>query len=84
MSKSNNSKYNSSQADQSNASNSRSNRKLFENDSFETFSQSLYATAKACQQAGSNSQTTQRKILETFHAGLIRINQDMDKKLNQK
>ncbi|XP_055321855.1 uncharacterized protein LOC129577963 [Sitodiplosis mosellana] len=84
MAKSNNSKYNSSQMDQSSSSNGRGNRKLFENDAYESFAQSLFSTAKSCHQAGSSTQATQRKLLETFHAGLSRLNQDIDKKLNQK
>lgn len=86
MSKPNSSsKYNSSsQADQSNSNNSRGNRKLFESDAYESFAQNLFSTAKSCHQSGSSTQATQRKLLETFHAGLTRLNQDIDKKLNQK
>lgn len=85
MAKPNSSKHNNaSQIDQSNSSNSRGNRKLFENDAYESFAQSLFSTAKSCHQAGSDVHTTQRKLLETFHSGLTKLNQDIDDKLKKK
>lgn len=77
-------KYTTFQMDQNSASSSRGNRKLFDSDTFETFTQSLFATAKTCHQAKYDDNTTERKLLETYHAGLVRIKEDIEKKLNKK
>lgn len=79
-------KPNTSQMDQSSSTNPRGNRNLFEKGTYDMFAQSLFATAKACHQARNDVHTTQRKLLETFHAGLTRLDKDIDDKLknNQK
>lgn len=86
MADSNNSRPNSSsspQGDQSSSSNGRGNRKLFEDGSYEKYTQKLFAAAKSSYEAGDTTQQTQRKLLETFHASLVQINEDLDKKLSQ-
>lgn len=70
--------------DQGSASNGRGNRKLFEDDAYEKYSQRLFAAAKSSSEADDTTQQTQRKLLETFHASLVNINQELDKKKNQK
>lgn len=81
MSKPSTSKFTLTQSDENN---SRGNRKLFENDAYETISKSLFATAKSCHQAGNKVEITQRKVLESFHAGLSRLNEDIEAKLKKK
>lgn len=78
------SKYATFQMDQNSASGSRGNRKLFDRDTFDSITQSLFATAKACHQAKCEDKITERKLLETYHAGLVRIKDDMEKKLSKK
>ncbi|XP_031629189.1 tesmin isoform X2 [Contarinia nasturtii] len=82
ISSSNPNKYNTLQMEQ--GTSSRGNRKFFENDAYEKFSQSLFSTARACHQAGNSAEVTQRNLLERFQAGLTQLNDDIDKKLNQK
>lgn len=84
MTKPTTNKYASSQAEQISLNSTKGNRKLFENDAYESISQSLFATAKSCHQANGDASTTQHKLLETFHAGLMRLNQSVDEKLNKK
>lgn len=71
----------------SNATNSngaRAGHNLFERDAYESFAQSLFSAAKTCHQNQSDVNTTHRTLLETFHAGLSRINQDLENKSRQK
>ena len=70
--------------DQGSASNGRGNRKLFEDGAYEKYSQRLIAAAKSSSEAGHTTDQTKRKLLETFHASLVNINQELDKKKNQK
>lgn len=85
MAKPNANKFTSSQGEQStNINGIRSNRKLFENDAYESFSQGLFATARSCHQTNADTSATQRKMLETFHANLMHLHQHIDDKLSKK
>lgn len=74
------SKYNSSEMDSSGSNNSRSNRKLLPNDTYETFRNSLFSTGKACHEAGRSKQQSERAYLETFHEKLKQLDKEIDKR----
>lgn len=67
-----------------NATRNHANRNLFESGTYETIANSLFATAKQCHQNRCDDNTTTRKILETFQAGLSRIHEDIEKKSRHK
>lgn len=78
------SKYNTSQTVQSTSNGRGKNRKLFDDDTYDTFSKSLFSTAKSCHESKSDDNTTHRKLLEAYSAGLSRICEDLDRRTGQK
>lgn len=60
------------------------NRKLFDDDTYDTFGKSLFSTAKSCYESKSDDNTTHRKLLEAYNVGLSRIYEDLEKRSNQK
>lgn len=67
------------QAEPSGVFTARSSQNVFGNDAYKTFSKSLFDTAKSCHEANNDVDTTQRKLLETFHAQLFRLSEEIDK-----
>lgn len=63
------------------AINSRINRKVLPEDTYDRFARSLYGTAKMCHENKDDNETTKRKILEAYSAELSRLNDELKKKL---
>lgn len=63
------------------AINSRINRKILPDDTYDRFARSLYGTAKACYENKDDNETTKRKILEAYGAELGRLHDELKKKL---
>lgn len=84
VTQSNGTNSNGTNSNATNSNGARAGHNLFERDAYESFAQSLFSAAKSCHQNQSDVNTTHRTLLETFHAGLSRINQDIENKSRQK
>lgn len=58
--------------------------KFLDDDTYEKVSRNLFATAKACHESNCDEKTTANKIIDTFHAELVKIKEIVDKKIPKK
>lgn len=66
---------------QNTAINSRINRKVLPDDTYDRFARSLYGTAKTCHENKDDNETTKRKILAAYSTELCRLHDELKKKL---
>lgn len=75
---------NSSQSSQSTSNVQSTNRKVFDDDVYDTFCKSLFSTAKSCHDSKCDDNTTHRKLLEAYKEGLTSLKKDAEKRLSHK
>lgn len=66
---------------QASAINSRMQRKVLPEDTYDRFARSLYGTVRASHENKDDNQTTMRKMVEAFHGELCRLHDELQKKL---
>lgn len=79
-----NRKYSASQSVQCSTSNLGSKPKLFDDDTYDRCTKSLFAATKSCNENKLDRDTSHRQILETYKTALDSIYEDLDKRSNQK